>query len=232
MDADKRMDVARRKTRSIWERLAAATGIVFVILSIAAALIGGQVGTRDVVDFFVERRTPLLIQSYLFGLASVFFLWFLGSLRGYLGRAEGNGRRLSTVAFAGGIMTLVLLLIAGVIQTALAEGIAELSDPGISRALYALVVIASDLTNFPTVAFAAATGLVILRTNALPKWLGWLSLVVGINGLIRGIAVVVDTGPLSSTGAYENISVMMFLIWLLLLSIFLVLRVGAARADR
>lgn len=73
-----------------WERLGAATGIVFVILSVLALFIGGQPGAApDVVQYFVENRGRLLVQSFLAGVASIFFLWFLGSVRSYLRAAEG-----------------------------------------------------------------------------------------------------------------------------------------------
>lgn len=210
-----------------WERLGAATGIVFVVLSVLALFIGGQPGAApDVVQYFIDNRGRLLVQSFLAGLASIFFLWFLGSVWSYLRAAEGGTGRLSAVAFAGGILTMGLLMFSLVVSYALADRMAELSLPDTSRAFYALVVEASDLVFFPVVAFTGASALVILRTKALPGWLGWLGIVVAVLSLSRGTAFFVESGPFSSAGVLESVAIMAFLLWLLLMSILLVRRVG------
>jgi hypothetical protein len=208
-----------------WERLGAATGIVFVLLTLLALFIGGQ-PAPDVVQYFIDNRGRLLVQSFLAGLASIFFLWFLGSVWSYLRAAEGGTGRLSAVAFAGGILTMVFLMLSLTVTYALADRMAELSPPDTSRAFYALVIQASDLTFFPVVAFTGASALVILRTKALPAWLGWLGIVVAVLSLSRGTAFFVESGPFSSAGVLESVAIMAFLLWLLLMSILLVRRVG------
>jgi hypothetical protein len=210
-----------------WERLGAATGIVFVVLSVLALIIGAGPGAdEDIVPYFVDNRQRELAQTFLAGLASIFFLWFLGSIQSYLRAAEGGTGRLSAVAFAGGIVTIVILLFSLTVNTALADGMAQNADPGTSRAFYALVIQASDLTFFPIVAFTGASALVILRTKALPGWLGWLGIVVAVLSLSRGTAFFVEAGPFSSAGMLENVGIMAFMLWLLLTSILLVRRVG------
>jgi hypothetical protein len=210
-----------------WERLGAATGIVFVLLTLLALIIGAGPGAdEDIVPYFVDNRQRELAQTFLAGLASIFFLWFLGSVWSYLRAAEGGSGRLSAVAFAGGIVTMVILLFSLTVNTALADGMAQNADPGTSRAFYALVIQASDLTFFPLVAFTGASALVILRTKALPAWLGWLGIVVAVLSLSRGTAFFVEVGPFSSAGMLENVGIMAFMLWLLLMSILLVRRVG------
>jgi hypothetical protein len=210
-----------------WERLGAATGIAFVFLSPLALIIGAGPGAdEDVVPYFVDNRQRELAQTFLAGLGSIFFLWFLGSVWSYLRAAEGGTGRLSAVAFAGGIVTIVILLFSLTVNTALADGMAQNADPGTSRAFYALVIQASDLTFFPLVAFTGASALVILRTKALPAWLGWLGIVVAVLSLSRGTAFFVEVGPFSSAGMLENVGIMAFMLWLLLMSILLVRRVG------
>jgi hypothetical protein len=206
----------------IWERLAAATGIVFVVLSLAAFIIGGQPGDQDVVEFMVGNRRPLLTQAYLFGLSTVFFIWFLGSVRSHLRLSEGGTGRLSAVAFAGGITVVTLLLLSGTVNTALADGIARDADPDTTRALYALVVLASDLTWFPVAIFSGATTLVAIRHKALPGWLAWFGAALALSSVIATSAIVVDTGPLSSAGIIGNVALLLFFLWLVLLSIVLI----------
>jgi hypothetical protein len=121
---------------------------------------------------------------------------------------------------------MVFLMLSLTVTYALADRMAELSPPDTSRAFYALVIQASDLTFFPVVAFTGASALVILRTKALPGWLGWLGIVVAVLSLSRGTAFFVESGPFSSAGVIESVAIMAFLLWLLLMSILLVRRVG------
>lgn len=210
-----------------WDRLGAATGVVFVVLSLAALIIGGQPpAIEDVVDFFVANRRPLLIQSYLYGLSTVFFIWFLGSVRSHLRLSEGGTGRLSAVSFAGEIIFVTVLLVSGIVNTALALGIARLSDPETTRALYALVVHANDVNWFPLAVFTGASSLVAFRHDALPRWLAWFGAAVTLSSLIGTLAILVDTGPFSSGGLFSNLTPLLLLLWLLLLSIVLIQKTG------
>jgi hypothetical protein len=103
---------------------------------------------------------------------------------------------------------------------------ARLSPPDTSRAFYALVVEASDLVFFPVVVLTGASAVVVLRTKALPGWLGWFGGAVAVASLTRGTAFFVESGPFSSGGVLEPVVVAAFLLWLLLTSIILVRRVG------
>jgi hypothetical protein len=213
-----------------WERLGAATGIVFVALLSAGAIIGGQLGDQDVVEFFVANRRPLLTQAYLYGLSMVFLIWFLGSVRSHLHQSEGGTGRLSAVSFAGGIIFVTVLFVSGIVNTALATGIAIRSDPDTTRALYALVVLANDVNWFPMAVFTGAATLVAFRHNALPRWLAWFGAAVALSSPIAALAIVVDTGPFSSAGIFSIVGLLLFLLWLLLLSVVLIQKAGRAHA--
>jgi hypothetical protein len=72
----------------------------------------------------------------------------------------------------------------------------------------------------------AAASVVIIRTGALPSWLGWLGGLLSLAFLVSGLAVFVDRGPLASGGPYGYIVFGVFFLWVLLASILLVQRVG------
>src|SRR6058998_1743046 len=84
-----------------WERWAAATGIsFFVLLAVSSFIVPAAPPKANdsiakITDYYVKHRKALLIAGYLGGLALVFALWFLGSLRSYLRAAEGVTGRLS-----------------------------------------------------------------------------------------------------------------------------------------
>jgi hypothetical protein len=217
--------------RMYWDRLGAATGIGFVVLFVVAFIIGGQPGVdQDVVEFFVANRRQLLTQAYLYGLSMVFLIWFLGSVRSHLRLSEGGTGRLSAVSFAGGIIFVTVLVVSGIVNTALADGIARLSDPDTTRALYQLVGHANDVNWFPMAVFIGAATLVAFRHNALPRWLAWFGAAVALSSLIGALAIVADTGPLSSAGVFSIVGLLLFLLWLLLLSVVLIQKAGRAHA--
>jgi hypothetical protein len=212
-----------------WDRLGAATGIGFVVLFLVAFIIGGQPPIdEDVVDFFVANRRQLLTQAYLYGLSMVFLIWFLGSVRSHLSLSEGGTGRLSAVSFAGGIIFVTVLVVSGIVNTALASGIARFSDPETTRALYALVVVANDVNWFPLAVFSGAATLVAFRHNALPRWLAWLGAAVALTSPIGALGILVDTGPFSSAGVFST--PLLFLLWVLGLSIVLIQKAGRVHA--
>src|SRR5438067_1314226 len=105
----RRLAIADAKGR----RVDAATGIVAMVLFVVGFLLPGAPPKADdpiqkITTFFVDHRGDILASDALIALAAVFFLWWLGSLRGYLRAAEGGEGRLSAAAFAGGLLGVTL----------------------------------------------------------------------------------------------------------------------------
>jgi hypothetical protein len=214
-----------------WERLGAATGILFVVVAAIGLVFvptppGPTAPDAEVVAYSVEHRDGLLIQSYLFGLAGVFFLWFLGSLRAYLGKAEGEGARLSAIAFGGGIATFAAFGTGSGIAAALAYSIAGQADPGITVALSRVAAIVFTGTAFPLVVLVAATALVGGRTKTLPAWHGWFGWLLIPIALISSLAVFFGEGSFAPGGLWGYILFGVFLMWFLATSLLLTQRVG------
>jgi hypothetical protein len=93
-----------RMTRWNWDRIAAASGIAFVALAVAAALAGGlppdaTASAPQVADYYRDYRSGLLIGSYLSGFAYVTFLWFAAALARRIGlRASSASPRSRSAA--------------------------------------------------------------------------------------------------------------------------------------
>jgi hypothetical protein len=173
--------------RSTLERLAPLTGIAFVVLIVASFIIGGESpdvddSTADVIDFWSENDSANIWSAVLGGLATVFLVWFGGSMRVFLRRGEGEPGRLSAIAFAG-----FLLAAAGGgmfcgFQFSAADTVGDVPED----VTQTLSVLTSDFF----IPFAAgnlvafvASGLAIVRFGVLPSWLGWVALVIGIASL-------------------------------------------------
>jgi hypothetical protein len=163
------------------------TGILFVVLVVAAFAVGGETpdvddSARKVVSFYVDNDSEQQIAAGLLALGCVALLFFLGSLRTALRAAAGDEGGLSTVTLVGGLMIAVgASIFAGITFT-----LGDAADDLPASATMALNALNSDLF-FPvavgTAVFNLGLGLAIVRHGGLPRPLGWLAIVVGIAGL-------------------------------------------------
>ena len=102
-------------TRSNLERYAPLTGIVFVVLVVIAAIVGGETpdtgdSTASVVSWWQDNDTAQIWANAIGGWSTIFLVWFGGSLRTALRRTEGEPGRLSVVSFGG-----IVLMAAGLL---------------------------------------------------------------------------------------------------------------------
>ena len=190
------------------EQLAPLTGVAVPVLGLAGLIVlEGPAGRPEVdvapgefVTYFGEGDAVIL-GSFLFMLSIVFFLWFLGSLRAALRTAEGRVGRLSAVAYGGGLATAVLMMGLPSVSVLGALDVEHLS-PQAAKTIF----LVGDVFLYPAAMTAAvlvaATGLVALRTAALPRWLAWLSLALGLWLLIPplGSAAGTPENPAGWTG--------------------------------
>jgi hypothetical protein len=163
------------------------TGIVFVMLVAVAFIVSGETPSTDdsrqeIVSFYLDNDSEQAAAAAILALATVAFLFFLGSLRNALRAAPGDEGGLSTVTLLGGLMIAVGASIFAGIGFTLGDAADELDE----SAIVTLNALNSDM--FFTVAVGTAVfnlglALAILRHGALPRALGWVALVVGIVGL-------------------------------------------------
>jgi hypothetical protein len=206
------------------EQIGAAGGIIFVVLQmVSQALIqagGGEppfdATTETIVSFFMARNSQLFaLGEYLSTLSLIAFLWFLGSLWSTLRRAEGEPAWLSLVAAASGLM-IVATVSAGSGWPLAVFRRDEGLDPQIARLLF-------DQGNFAfanawvmLASLSLATGVVIIRTRALPRWLGWAGVVIAV-GLLAARAVWASSGLVFVPFLFSYL-------WLIAISVILIRR--------
>ncbi len=169
------------------EWLVPLTGVAFIVVGIVGFLIGGEPKSADepvneVVDFYLDNKDSVQIGA-IFGVAAGVILIFFGAyLRKVLRAAAGEGEILSLVSFIGLVLVALGFAIDGTIAFSLAEAADDI-DPIAVQSLQALW----DNDFLPimlgVLAFLWATGISVIRSGALPKWLGWLMIVLGIAGV-------------------------------------------------
>jgi hypothetical protein len=169
---------------SRWSRWACLTGVVFVAL----VVLGGPVAAGNtpsskatgpqVIAFFAANRSRERASAVLLTLAFIVFLFFAGSLRSYLRRTKAVEGLSAVVLAAAAVLAAGQTAGTGLIF-ALTDAPTHLS-PGAAQALNLLSndMVLTNAAGFS--AFGIASGLAILRGAALPNWLGWMSILIGV----------------------------------------------------
>jgi hypothetical protein len=187
-----------------WERLGPLAGILAVVLFVVGVIVieggsppGDDAAPQEYLSYYQDNDDTILLGGVIFQLGAVFFLWFLGHLRARLALAEGGVQRLTAIAFGGGLIaTTCALLIPG------ADEAGALSNEQITPDAAVVFNNFGDTffigAEFAAAALLAATGLVVLATRVLPRWLGWVSLVFALWLLIApvGWAALIFAVPL------------------------------------
>jgi hypothetical protein len=183
-----------RPRSDVWGPIA---GIVFAVLFVVAASLldipSADDSAKKITDFYNDggNRAQLIISAYLFWLAGVFFVWFLASLRVRLLAVEGEPARLTSIAFGGGLVFVALMMVAAATFASVAGDITfgDEKFAGVEAARYLpelgypLLLIGGM---FAVIAMIDATSILILRTNMLPRWIGYFGFVAAV-GLLAAV---------------------------------------------
>jgi hypothetical protein len=189
------------------------TGLLFVGLTLAGAALGTSTPNSDasgarVIRFYIAHRNHQRVSDILFVFASLFIVFFAGSLCGYLRRGSAANAA-SILVVAGAALVAVGLTVVSGIDYALADVPSHLG----AGAAQALNVLDNDV--FFTVSvggcvFGIASAIAILRGAALPNWLGWVAVVIG---------------TVMATPAFWIAGIVLF-VWVLIVSALIYVRTG------
>jgi hypothetical protein len=169
------------------EWLAPLTGVAFIVLAIISIIVGGEPKdathpATEIVDWYIDNKDSVEISAFI-GVAALALLVFFGAyLRNVLREAAGGTDMLSLVSFIG----LVLVAVGVAIDTTISLAIAERADDIDPIAVQSLQALWDN--DFVPIALGAliflwATGISVVRSGALPKWIGWIMIVLGIVAL-------------------------------------------------
>jgi hypothetical protein len=123
------------------------------------------------------------VAAYVIEVAVFVGVIFYWHLREWLSTVVAN-RRLATAGFAG----VVLFAVTGGINAGVSWSLADAVDHVSPDTMQTFNVMQNDLTPFLAGAgaaiFLACTGYIVVRNGLLPKWLGWVGLVLALVSLV------------------------------------------------
>ena len=206
------------RDRNEW--LIPLTGVAFVVLAIITLVISGgeppeaKEGAQKIVDHYVDNKDEIQISSLISTIAAAVLIFFFGYLRKVLRAAEGENGMLSLVAFSGAVILGIAIAIDSTISFALSEAADDI-EPAAAQALQALWD--NDFMPFAlgSIVVLLGSGLSIVRHGALPKWLGWVAIVLG----------VISMTPVGFVGFLGAA------VWIVIVSVILTMRARAAAAP-
>jgi hypothetical protein len=201
-------------------RLTLLTGAAFFVLIVVALIVEGSPpashdATEEVVKWWTENDSRSLAAAQLGGLASALLVWFGGSMWATLRRAEGEPGRVAAIAFGGFLFAGVgLASFFGFVFAA-----AETAGDVPAEVTQTLSVL-SELFFIPfamglLVALLATSVIILRHGGLLPRWLGFVAIVIAIVFLTpAGLGAAIATA-----------------IWILCVSVLLFLRVEPATSG-
>ncbi len=207
-----------RKSR---EWLVPLTGIAFIVVLVVSLIIQGSPTSADhppseVQQWYQDNKDAAEISAFLGVVAGALLIFFGAYLRKVLEAAEGPGSMLPILALIGVSIVAIGGAIDGLLLFAAAEAADDIPGPEIQTIQ---AIWDNDFLPFllGVLVFNWSVGISVLRSGALPKWMGWLGIVGGVLAL---------AGPIGFVGG------VIAGIWVLIASIILTMRArGPASAQ-
>jgi hypothetical protein len=205
-----------------WERQGAVSGILFFAAVVASFFTpetpDADDPTAEIASSIADDRTAHLVSVYLSGLATLFFLVFVGALWSRLRRAEGE-RGPSVLVALGGVGSAVMILVANGVFLALIEAADEGREPAAVRALFELDEIVFIGIGWTSAVFYLGAALSSLATGSVPRWLGWTAAGLAAVFVVASLGVFSTDDEGGVLGAIFFIAILVNFIWILATSI-------------
>ncbi|HVM55325.1 MAG TPA: hypothetical protein VM262_19220 [Acidimicrobiales bacterium] len=186
-----------------FRRMAAWFGVAFVAVNVIGFALGGsppapEDGPAEIVRYIEDGGSTLKVGLLVSGLGMLLFLVYIA---GFVAMVR-SGDRARGEAY-GLVVLLAAVLAAGLASVGLLanavlalRGVSSL-EPATTRLTWDLSMVAYGLGMTFVVPLGLASAVAVLQRGLLPRWFGYLSVVVGVLGF-SGFASVVYGSNLSS----------------------------------
>jgi hypothetical protein len=227
-----------------WKESGAASGVVACVLFVLALLAflstdpTGDTSYPSIEDaqnapaYLAANLSSYRLTILLTTLGLLMFLWFVGSLWSMLVEAEGDPSRGSTLVVIGAVVGSGMILVSSALSYTAALSTSPTQAQDVAT-LYTAAAVAFAMGGAGICLSLFAVGKVVLRTGALGRGIGWLSL---IGGLLASVAVI---APFWVSGPFNPATGLLgrwlwwgfFVLWLLAVSINLTIRERKDQSD-
>jgi hypothetical protein len=199
--------------------LVPAAGILAIVLIVIAFVVGGETpdgdaSLRKIVSFYRDNDSDQMIAAACLGWGTAFFMLFAAGLWRIIREAETERHGSSSLLLAGSAVWAVGATFFAGITFTLGDFAKDLT-PSAMQALNALNEDMFIPIAVGTFAFSVGTGLSVLTSRVLPKWLGWVAIVIGIVAITPG-------------GFFGFLAMG---VWIVIASVVLLMRGGATPAP-
>ncbi len=208
-----------------------AGGIAGIVFSLALAIdiffLPGASFTdpiADIREFFVDNANLILVAAWAEAILFTFvFMYFGACLRDTLAWSETVPTEFPRLTFAGSIMAAALVVAAAIPWSAVALADGAVDDGLLLFVMHMDAVAYGLLFSVAFALVALAASVVILRTGALARWLGWLGSASAAALVIGGLWMVSgnETGPFAIV---EYVGLTAWIVWSLGVGIDMVRR--------
>jgi Na+/melibiose symporter-like transporter len=175
----------------VWERWGAALGIVGVALWAIGFAFGSQSPDTDskddakITSWFTSssHQNSQIVAFFVFLAGVLCFICFIAALRERLADAEDPRPRISQLAFGAGLISAAFWILSVVFLTGpafLASDDASFVTADTYRVLGTMGYSSWVSATVVGAVVVWATSAVILRTRMLPRWWGWLGILIGV----------------------------------------------------
>jgi hypothetical protein len=209
-------------------RIWALGGVAFVILLIVAFFAPGASPPNvddsfaTITKYYVQHHTGILIGDFANVAAILPMLFFLGALWRAVRSSERTGGAAAVVVVIGIVLGGAMVNVGSAIDAGLAFKAAKLLDAGSTRLAFDVLGTTRAYIWFPIVASIVATSMVALRSGFLPRWLAFVGFLTSAVMLIGTFSAFADTSNILKL--LNLIAFILFLVWVLLVSLSLYLR--------
>lgn len=182
-------------------RWIAGAGFLYVIawvmgLAVAPSGPAATAPASVIAAYYRDHGHAALLQTYLLdGVAGAAILVFAAALHSAMRRVEDESAPLSSILFGGGITAASVSFVQAALGAALPTNVAG-RTPETTQMLFTLF---NDADTFKMVGLAlliASAALLILRTQSLPRWLGWLGAALSAALIVGGLSFVLGSDVL------------------------------------
>jgi uncharacterized protein DUF4386 len=180
-----------------------------------------------------DHRKRVLLLAYLSVLYAAAFPIYLSKLHRLLRGPADRAGFLAPLVLIGGTVFVVLHAVSDVgIYALLGAKLATYGaqhDHGLSYALYLMTFALDSVGDLFGSLFALATGVLILRSGPLPRWLGWTAMLVAALLFLQAFTL---GGVVTSFGlGIDGVGFVLLLIFVLVSSIILLRRESSTSAT-